>query len=76
MFRKILHANDGSDHALRAFRLALELAIQNQAELHMVTVEEIPYLPEFIEEVREEKGAAVGCAWCCNRQGPQPRSAA
>ena len=59
MFQRILHANDGSDHALKAFRLALELAIQNQAELHMVTVEEIPYLPEFIEEVREEKGAAA-----------------
>jgi nucleotide-binding universal stress UspA family protein len=59
MFQRILHANDGSGPALKAFRLALELAIQNRAELHVVTVEEIPYMPEFIEEVREEKGAAA-----------------
>jgi nucleotide-binding universal stress UspA family protein len=59
MFSKILHANDGSVPAFRAFALALDIAKQNTAALHMVCVEEIPYLPEFIEEVREETGVAA-----------------
>ena len=59
MFAKILHANDGSEHAFRALALALAVAKQNNSELHMVSVEEIDYLPEFIEEVREETGTAA-----------------
>lgn len=59
MFSKILHANDGSVPAFRAFALAVDIAKQNTAALHMVCVEEIPYLPEFIEEVREETGVAA-----------------
>jgi nucleotide-binding universal stress UspA family protein len=59
MFKTILHANDGSDHAFKALSLALDIARQNKTELHMVSVEEIPYMPEYIEEVREEKGTAA-----------------
>jgi len=59
MFKKILHANDGSDNAFKALSVALEVARQNGAELHMVSVEEISYMPEFIEEVREETGVAA-----------------
>jgi nucleotide-binding universal stress UspA family protein len=59
MFRKILHANDGSDHAFKAFSFALDIAEQNKAELHMVSIEEIPYMPEYIEEVRQVKGTAA-----------------
>ena len=59
MFSKILHANDGSEHAFHALALALTLAKQNNSELHMVSVEEIDYMPEFIEEVREETGTAA-----------------
>src|SRR6266571_4884748 len=59
MFSKILHANDGSEHAFHALSLALSLARQNNSELHMVCVEEIDYMPEFIEEVREETGTAA-----------------
>jgi nucleotide-binding universal stress UspA family protein len=59
MFRKILHANDGSEHAFHALALALAIAKQNNSELHLVSVEEIDYLPEFIEEVREEIGTAA-----------------
>ncbi len=55
MFRKILHANDGSDSAFRAFEFALMLARQNDAELHMVSVEEISSFPETIGEVRNEQ---------------------
>src|SRR5208282_4283950 len=59
MFGKILHANDGSEHAFRALSLAIAIAKQNNSELHTVSVEEIDYMPEFIEEVREETGAAA-----------------
>jgi nucleotide-binding universal stress UspA family protein len=59
MFPKILHANDGSEHAFNAFSLALKIAKQNNSELHMICVEEIDYMPEFIEEVREETGTAA-----------------
>jgi nucleotide-binding universal stress UspA family protein len=59
VFSKILHANDGSEHAFRAFALAIAMAKQNNSDLHMVSVEEIDYMPEFIEEVREETGTAA-----------------
>jgi nucleotide-binding universal stress UspA family protein len=59
MFGKILHANDGSEHAFHALSFALAIAKQNGSELHMVSVEEIDYMPEFIEEVREEVGTAA-----------------
>ncbi|SRR5258708_3421804 len=58
MFSKILHANDGSQPAFHALSLVLAVAKQNGSELHMVSVEEIDYMPEFIEEVRQETGAA------------------
>jgi nucleotide-binding universal stress UspA family protein len=54
MFSKILHANDGSESAFHALSFALSIAQQNDSELHMVSVEEIDYMPEFIEEVRQE----------------------
>jgi nucleotide-binding universal stress UspA family protein len=59
MFSKILHANDGSEHAFKALSTAIEVAKQNNSELHMVSVEEIDYMPEFIEEVRQETGTAA-----------------
>ena len=59
MFGKILHANDGSEHAFHALSLALALAKQNNSELHMISAEEIDYMPAFIEEVREETGTAA-----------------
>jgi nucleotide-binding universal stress UspA family protein len=59
MFKKILHANDGSEPAFKALSLAIAMTKQNDAELHMVCVEEIPYLPELAEEVREEKARAA-----------------
>src|SRR5207244_9278038 len=59
MFATILHANDGSEHAFKALLMALDLAKQSGAALHMVSVEEISYMPEYIEEVREEKATAA-----------------
>jgi nucleotide-binding universal stress UspA family protein len=58
MFSKILHANDGSDHAFNALSLALKIAKQSNAALHMISVEEIDYLPETMEDVRQETGVA------------------
>src|SRR6202158_5004866 len=39
--------------------MALAMAKQNNSDLHMVSVEEIDYMPAFIEEVREETGTAA-----------------
>jgi nucleotide-binding universal stress UspA family protein len=59
MFKIILHANDGSKSAVKALELATAMAKQNAAVLHLVCVEEIPQMPEYIEEVREAKGVAA-----------------
>jgi nucleotide-binding universal stress UspA family protein len=59
MFKIILHANDGSGPAFKALDLAIAMAKQNAAVLHLVCVEEIPPMPEYIEEVREAKGIAA-----------------
>jgi nucleotide-binding universal stress UspA family protein len=59
MFDRILCANDGSERAFRALALAIKIAKENSSELHMVSVEEIDYMPEFVEEVREEIGTAA-----------------
>ena len=59
MFTRILHANDGSEHAFNALALALKIARQSGAELHMISVEEIDYLPETMGDVREEAGVAA-----------------
>jgi nucleotide-binding universal stress UspA family protein len=53
MFDKIVHASDGSKYAFLALTWALALAKQNNSELHIVCVEEVPYLPESIGEVSE-----------------------
>jgi nucleotide-binding universal stress UspA family protein len=50
MFTRILHANDGSDHAFNALKLALRIAKKDAAELHMVSVEERGHMPELGEE--------------------------
>lgn len=58
MFKKILHANDGSKGAFKALEMAVNLAKTYKTELHMVVIEELSIIPEWIEEVREEKIAA------------------
>ena len=59
MFKTILHANDGSSHASKALALAVDIAKQNRSTLHLVCVEEIPPMPEYIEEIREARGIAA-----------------
>jgi nucleotide-binding universal stress UspA family protein len=51
MFSKILHANDGSEGAFKALEVALSVARHYRSELHMVAVEEMPWLPGTREEV-------------------------
>jgi len=59
MFRKILVANDGSPGAFAALQAAIDLAAKYGAELHMIAVEEIPYLAETIDEVEGEREEAA-----------------
>jgi nucleotide-binding universal stress UspA family protein len=58
MYRRILIANDGSAGAAKALTAAIALAKQLQSELHMISVEELPRLPDSIEEVVAERQAA------------------
>lgn len=59
MFDKILIAHDGSEGAQKAFDAALQIAVQFEVDLHMVSVEEnLPRFPEDVEEVRGEKERA------------------
>ncbi|MGA8169989.1 MAG: universal stress protein [Methylocystis sp.] len=60
MFDKILHSSDGSEQAFQALALALALAKQNNSEMHMICVEEAPYVSELIEEARDATKAAGG----------------
>src|SRR5215471_21620516 len=58
MYTRILVANDGSAGGQKALDTAIKLARQISAELHMVTVEELPRFPASIDEVAEEKDEA------------------
>jgi nucleotide-binding universal stress UspA family protein len=58
MFRKILAANDGSPGAAAALQAAIDLAVKCNAELHMISVEEIPHMPATIDEVEGEREEA------------------
>lgn len=60
MFRKILAGIDGSPNAYKALSKAVELSKRYKAELHTITVEEIPQYPGTIGEVIEEKEALNG----------------
>jgi Universal stress protein family len=58
VFTKILVANDGSDGAFKALTTALKLARQSHAELHMLSVTEMSFLPSTIGEVELEQEQA------------------
>ena len=55
MHSKILHAQDGSEGALKALVEAIELAKLYEAELHTISVEEIPHYAGTVGEVVEEQ---------------------
>jgi nucleotide-binding universal stress UspA family protein len=58
MFKKILHATDGSANAFKALGIAVDIAAQYGAELHVILVEEIEPRSGMIEEVQQEKERA------------------
>jgi nucleotide-binding universal stress UspA family protein len=58
MLKKILVGLDGSKGSFKAFEEALVLASLANAELHTISVEEVPRFPGTIGEVVEEKEAA------------------
>jgi nucleotide-binding universal stress UspA family protein len=58
MFRKIVVASDGSEGAGRALSAAIKLAKQHDAQLHMVSVEELPQFAASVDEVVEAKSEA------------------
>ena len=56
MYKKILVANDGSEHALKAVKKAMEIARATGAELWSISVEEhLPHYAATVGEVLEEK---------------------
>ncbi len=58
MFKKILIANDGSGGAFKALDAALRLAHSQKAQVHMICVEEIQWIPGSREEVIGDKELA------------------
>jgi Universal stress protein UspA and related nucleotide-binding proteins len=54
---KILHGLDGSPSSFKALEEALKLAKLYSAELHTISVEEMPRFPETVSEIAEEKDA-------------------
>lgn len=52
---KILIGLDGSPNSFRALEKAIELAKFYKAELHTISVEELPYFSETVSEIEEEK---------------------
>jgi nucleotide-binding universal stress UspA family protein len=58
MFKKILIANDGSEGGFKALTTALRLAHSHKAQLHMICVEEIQWIPGSREEVIGDKELA------------------
>jgi nucleotide-binding universal stress UspA family protein len=54
MFTTILAGNDRSPGGRKALVEAIDLAREISAELHMVTVEELPRFPASIYEIEEE----------------------
>ena len=55
MYSRILVANDGSPGGQKALSGAIELARKLSAELHMVTVEELPRFPASIDEIARKR---------------------
>ncbi|HMK37028.1 MAG TPA: universal stress protein [Desulfomonilaceae bacterium] len=58
MVKKILNGLDGSEGSLKALSESIELAKALGAELHTISVEEVPRYPGTVGEVIETKQAA------------------
>ena len=60
MSERILVGLDGSESAFKALAAALDWAVRTGAELHAISVEEVPRFAGTVGEVVEEKEAANG----------------
>ena len=60
MHKKILHGLDGSEGSFKALLEAINIAKKYSAELHTLTVEELPSHPETVSEISEEKEGING----------------
>jgi nucleotide-binding universal stress UspA family protein len=60
MHKKILHGLDGSEGSFKALAEAIDLSKRYGIELHTISVEELPRMPETIGELIEEKDTANG----------------
>ena len=60
MNRKILHGLDGSPTSFKALEEAIYMAQKYEAELHTITVEQLPRYAGAMGEVIEEKATADG----------------
>jgi nucleotide-binding universal stress UspA family protein len=60
MSRKILVGLDGSEGSFKALSEAIELSKHSDAELHTISVQEVPQYPGTMGEVIEEKEATNG----------------
>jgi len=58
MYRKILVAHDGSPGAFAALTTGIDLAQKLDAEIHMISIKEIPAFPGTMDEVIEEEDEA------------------
>jgi nucleotide-binding universal stress UspA family protein len=58
VYSKILMANDGSDGAFKALTTGFKLALQSDAELHMLCVAELSYFAGSVGEVEVERERA------------------
>ncbi len=59
-YKKILHGLDGSEGSFKALEHAVELAKCFSAELHTISIEEVPHYPGTVGEVVESQQAANG----------------
>jgi len=59
-YKRILHGLDGSEGSFKALEHALELARRFNAELHTISVEEVPHYPGTVGEVIEAREAENG----------------
>ncbi len=60
MHKKILHGLDGSDGSFKALEEAISLAKLYGAELHSISIEEVPKYAETVGEFKEAKAVEDG----------------
>lgn len=70
-YKKILHGLDGSEGSFKALEQVIELAQCFHAELHTISVEEVPHYPGTVGEVEESKQTANGTYAKATRQAQQ-----